>query len=52
MAVACEEETHIYELGWKLTKEALPAVLEQEAGNVADYRSVVATAREILARDG
>ena len=52
MVVACEAETHIYELGWRLTKEALPGVLADESGNIADYRAVVAKAREVLAEDG
>jgi hypothetical protein len=52
MAVACEAETHIYELGWRLTKAALPGVLAEEAGTIADYRAVVARAREVLAEDG
>jgi hypothetical protein len=52
MVVACERATHIYELGWKLAKGALPGVLAEEAGNIADYRAVVARAREVLAEGG
>ncbi len=49
LAVHCEAEAHVHQLGWRLTEELLPVVMEDEAGLVARYRDVIRASREVLA---
>lgn len=49
LAVDCEAEAPVYELGWRLTEDLVPVVLEEEAAQVARYRDLVRRSREVLA---